>query len=158
MTRRLTTLFACIVTSAASLTAMADELPIRQRLKSPPLGQDASASAPRPLTIRRPTGTYLCPDPRDLGRNCHVVLPSQSQLRLGPGAPNALLRESWLMPPQMPPLDYNQTPAIFVYHVRSALDQTATGFDARVPAFIFLRGRASPPPLALPPPPFMLGR
>jgi hypothetical protein len=134
--------------------SVADEWPVRQKQKAAPnLGPTLPETTPRPLTIRRPTATYLCPDPRDLGRNCHVVLPSQSYVRLGSGASNALLRESWLIPPQMPPLDYNQTPAIFVYHVKSALDQTGTGFDAKVPAFIFVRGRASPPVLLLYPPP-----
>lgn len=56
----------------------------------------------------------------------------------------------------MPILDYNQTPRISVYHVRLALDQT-TGFDAKVPAFVLLRGRASPPVFLLSPgPPFLM--
>lgn len=160
MTRRLAVLFACIVTNTLPITAtMADEPNARQRLKAGPgLGPALPEAAPRPLTIRKPTGTYLCHDPRDLGKNCQAFLPSHSQIRLGPGAPNALLRESWLMPPQMPPIDYNQTPAALVYHIPSALDQRSTGFDANTPAFIFLRGRATPPSIMLPPPPLMLGR
>jgi len=159
VTSRLATLFACIVTSILTITlSVADEWPVRQKQKTAPnLGPALPEAAPRPLTIRRPTATYLCPDPRDLGKHCPVVH-AHSQIRLGPGAPNALLRDSWLMPPQMPVIDYNQTPAPFVYHVTSALDQRSIGFDAKTPAFIFLRSRTPAPMIFAPPPPLMLTR
>jgi hypothetical protein len=159
VTSRLATLFACIVTSILTITlSVADEWPIRQNQKTAPnLGPALSEAAPRPLTIRRPTATYLCPDPRDIGKHCPIIH-AHSQIRLGPGAPNVLLRNSWLMPPSMPVIDYNQTPDRFVYHVTSALDQHSIGFDAKTPTFIFLRSRTSPPFFFAPPATFILPR
>jgi len=117
--------------AAMSVPAAGDELILRKvGERSAPLGPQmpgADMAQPRALTIRRPVGTYLCPDPRDITKHCAQLRPSYNTVRLGTGAPVAPLGSGWLSPVRVPDVDYNQPPAPGLNYNRSALDRGSFG-------------------------------
>ncbi len=114
--------------AAMSVPAAGDELILRKGgERSAPLGPQmpgADMTQPRALTIRRPVGTYLCPDPRDITKHCAQLRPSYNTVRLGPGAPVAPLGSGWLSPVRVPDIDYNQPPSPGLYYIPSALNRS----------------------------------
>lgn len=117
--------------AVTSMPAASDEPVMRKGgALTVPLGPQmpgADMAQPRALTIRRPVGTYLCPDPRDITKHCAQLRPSYDTVRLGPGAPVAPLGSGWLSPVRVPDVDYNQPPAPGLYYIPSALGRGSFG-------------------------------
>jgi hypothetical protein len=144
--------------ASAHLPAAGDEPVLRKgTARAIPLGPQMSGAElaqPKPLTIRRAVGTYLCPDPRDLTKRCPQIELTHNVILLGPGAPVAPRGSGLLTPPRVPDIDYQQPPAPGLYYVASALDRSRFHLPPLYPSPIILmqtRSASAPLPFQIQP-------